>query len=213
MGLKVNILHNFDAIEDFYSARIQEIAGPAVKSAMNKTLISARKEALKLIHKKIKLNTRKKPKKVFAAQNVVLFKAQGTNAFNMEAAMAFSARPLSLINFVTGSAQPRRQAGITIKKRKPVKAQVMRGRKFTVKKAFIVKGKNNNYQIFKRSGNKALIKQGIPSLSHLIKKSLLEKVLVKMMHQKFQKNLEAQLKWRLDKAAKKASNSRMKKVT
>lgn len=212
MTIEIDFLHNLDGIENFYTSMVQDVAGPAVKRSINRTLTNARKESLKLIHKRIKLNTRQKTKKDFSKQHVFVKKAVGLNAFDSTGSIEFSGKPMSLINFKIGAKGVPKQKGIKISKRKKVKAEIYRGKKFTLKKAFIARGKSNNIQMFKGKDGGGWIKQGIPSLAHIMKKEAMDQVIRKMIENKFHSTLTREIDFRLKKAAAKASGRPMKKV-
>ena len=210
MTIELNILDNLDAIEDFYTNRVQEIAGPAVKAAMNKTLRTARKESLDVIHTTIHLNSRIKTKSAFGKENVKIFKAKGLNAFDMTGSLYFSGKALPMLWFIKGDSSNIIQKGVKISKRKKVKASIYYGKKFVVKKAFIQTHKSK--QLFKRDGNKKLIKQGIPSLAEMVgKNNRLLKTIQRRMIKQFGRELKNQISFRLEKAAKKASTAHLKK--
>ncbi|MBE9542559.1 MAG: hypothetical protein IMF01_09590 [Proteobacteria bacterium] len=209
MTIQINFLHNLDAIEGFYSNLMQDVAGPAVKAAINKALITGRTETLKEIHNRISLNTRVKAKKSFSKDNVKIFKATGTNAFNTSGAMAFTASALPMLYFVRGNISNIKQKGVKVSKRKKLKVQIYKGKKFTLKKAFIQKHKSK--QVFKRGDGRSMIKQGIPSMSEMVDKSRLKMTIRKLLQKRFGIELKRQMKWRLDKAAKRANGISMKK--
>ena len=210
MTIEINIMHNFDAIEGFFTNIMQDVATPAVKTAINRSLVTGRKETLKEIHKRIYLNTRIKTKTDFGKNNVKIFKASGTNPFNMEGTLAFSSNSLPMLYFARGNVNNIKQKGIKVSKRKKVKIEIFKGKKFTLKKAFIQT--HNSKQVFKRDGNKAMVKQGIPSLSHMVENSRLKDNIRKLMQKRFANELKSQFKWRLDKEVKKASGLPIKKA-
>lgn len=212
MSIEINILHNFDAIENFYSDLVQDVAGAAVRGSINKALRTGRKESLKEIHKRISINTRVKTKTDFGKENVKIFKARGSNAFNMEGSLGFSSNAIPMLNFVRGNTDNIKQKGIKISKRKKLKVQIFKGKKFTLKKAFIQK--HHSKQVFKGKGKgqgKGLIKQGIPSVSHLAENSKIETNIRKLLQKRFNTELKREIKFRLEKEARKVSGLPLKK--
>ena len=210
MTIEINLESNFDAIENFYTDEIWSITGAAVKASINRALTTGRKESLKEIHKKINLNSRIKTRTDFKKDNVKIFKATGSDAFTINGAIAFSASPMPMLYFARGNIDNIRQKGIKVAKRKSPKIEIFKGKKFKLKKAFIQTHKSK--QIFKRKGNKAMVKQGIPSISHAIEKANIKDKIAKIMQNRFRDELEKQIKWRLDKKAKKATRAIMKKI-
>lgn len=210
MAIEINILDNFDTIKDFFSNATQEVAGPAVKAAINETLRTGRKEVLQEIHKRVYVNSKVKTRSDFKNKNTFVFKATGSNPFTMSGALAFSASPLPLLLFARGNVDNIKQKGIKVAKRKKTKIEIYKGRKFTLKKGFIQK--HHSKQVFKNPGkDRRLVKQAIPSISKLIENEpSLEKKIVNLMKRKFTINLKRQLKFRLDKRAAKARGVRPK---
>ena len=91
----------------------------------------------------------------------------------IKATLLISDRPTSLIKFVMGSKQPRKQKGIKVKRRKDIKTRYVKGGKITkVRGAFIARGKNNNVQVFRRNPNTKTIRTAAGRTNpHIIKQS------------------------------------------
>jgi len=208
--INIDISHNFDAIEDFFNNFQQSVATNAVRAAMNKTLRTARSNSLKIVHKNLALNSKVKKRTAFKREMTFVNKAKGSNPYNMQASLVFSGIPMPLLWFVTGAPDITKQKGIKVKKRKKVKAQVFKGKKFIVKKAFIQKV--NSKQIFKRTSKGKFAKQGVPSLAHFIKHRKMIKQIKKMMLEEFSKQLKNQMSYRMDKEIQKTNRKKMRKL-
>lgn len=205
----INIMHNFDAIEDFFSREIQSVASASVRAALKKTIRTGRKKTLEEIHKRINLNSRVKTKTAFGKEQVKTW-VKGGNAFDTEGVIAFKATPMPMLWFARGKIENIKQKGIKISKRKSPKVEIYKGKKFTVKKAFIQT--HHSKQIFKRDGDKAMVKQGIPSISHMVENSRLKNDISKMLQKDFHKHLTNQIKFRLEKAVKDTNRKALKRV-
>ncbi len=203
MSLDLNILHNLDEIEDFWSDLSQKVAIPATRSAINKAIRSTHKESIIQLKKRLKLTTGKLKKKY-----IYKTKAKGTTLAALEASVVFSTVPVSMINFVRGNKQAIKQKGIKVSKRRKLRVEITPGKKFHLRKAFIQKGKNNNYHVFKSDGKGKMIKQSAPSVAHVVTKAL-DQRLKKFMSKRFQIEIKNQMKFRLDRQANKANKAKL----
>lgn len=136
----------------------------AVRKSMTRTLTGLRKEASTSIRTMVRIKARE------AKGRMKAVKPRGSDLRRLEATLFFSSRALPLLMFITGKKNPRSQKGVKVRRRRPIKAHITPGKKFTLKKAFIADV--NSLQVFKRSkpGKSGLKKQGTKSLAQFLKK-------------------------------------------
>lgn len=209
MSIDIDISHNILAVEEFFADYEERILAKSVRKALNRTLISSRKYALKEIHRSIAVNSRAMKRGEFKKELTSLEKPKGNNPFAMSASLIFSGQSLPLLWFVSGNIDKIKQKGIKVKKRKKIKAQVFKGRKFVVKKAFIQKVQSK--QVFKR-GTSGFKKQAAPSLASLIKHKKIVKHIQKLMLLKFRNNLASQMDYVMATQIRKANSRPLEKV-
>lgn len=140
-------------------------ARKAVKQALNKTIRSTRTQLNKSFRQQRKLKL-----KDINHKYTSLERATGMSINDMEASITIAAKSLSLIHFVRGSKLPRKQKGIKVSKRRPLKFEVKASKIKKRDKLFIARGKNNNVHVFRRKGKK-LIKQNAPGLKEVFIRS------------------------------------------
>ena len=91
----------------------------------------------------------------------------------MTGVASFSRRGINLIYFVVGRIKASKQKGIPIRKRKSPYVQVYKGQKTKLKKAFIIKKKNEagTHVLLRRTDKNKLRSPRTPSIVHLLKKT------------------------------------------
>jgi len=205
-SMDIDISHNIDAIGDMMLQLGSKEISKAVKVGLNHSVKKTRNHAIKIL--KTKYN---KQQKKFYASRMKMIKAKGSSIPYMEAKVIFSARPIPMLDFVSGQKGIIKQKGIKVKRRRKLSATVYRGKKIQLKGAFIQK--KNTTQVFKGKRGDGFKKQGVPSLAHtftqekVIKQSIMGFALFE-----FNKEFTRFLQFRSDKLADFASRSRVKKV-
>lgn len=170
-----------------------DIIPKAAKTAINRAVVSMRKESTKLIPKEIRL----KPTNL-KERYIRMKKAQGSVLAGLVGEIAYLDDPVPLLEFVRGSRDPAKQAGIRIKDRKPLRVEIRPGKRFVLKRAFIQKVVTK--QVFKRTPKgKDFKKQSSPSVGFVVLYRTMHLRIADVGHASFQKNFQSELAFRLSK--------------
>lgn len=176
----------------------------ATRQAINKTVIKLQSLVIRrlLLMRKLKKGELKKR---FTSTR----KARGNDINAMRGIVEIKGTTVSLIRFVKGSKDPRKQKGISVRKRRPIKVEVIPGRVTRVKGAFIAKGSGGKNQLFRRIDNKLrkkkgkqkgpIAKQASAALSLLIQRAEVKAALIKFANRELGKQFETALKFQLSK--------------
>jgi hypothetical protein len=162
-GIEIRIDDNFMALAEAFTDQLgpNELVN-AGRSAFNKTLLTIRNEAIKELRKRVRI----KPG-VLRNKYTWLEKARGGTLGGLTAAVAFSTRPIPMIEFVRGNKAPIVQKGVPVKRRRKLKVEIVPGKRHTLDKAFIQKV--HTTQVFKRDPKAdGFHKQGTRSIGFLI---------------------------------------------
>ena len=197
MSIEIDITSSFIALEKALTNFKKNEVVMATRRALNRTVISVRKESgieIKSNYSGLKAGEIKR-------DYMRLRKAKGNTLKALEGAVSFSSKPVSMIRMVKGSKQPRAQKGKKVANRTPVRAQIKRGKTFVMKKAFIARvnaggGKDGNTHVFKRDG-KRLIKQSLPSVGIMLDKEGKLKRIGADGQRFFEKTLSRELEFRM----------------
>jgi hypothetical protein len=170
MGLKMEISSNFLDVAQAFSSELstREIVS-AAKRAINKSLVTMRKESLGMITEKVKV----KPSEL--RKRFIELERAGSHGSELEGALAFSKEPLHLLRFVKGSKDPIEQKGIPVKRRRKLRVEIAPGQRILLKHAFIQTA--NSPQVFKRGAGGKLKRQSAPSIGFMVEeRSLGERI-------------------------------------
>ena len=191
MSLDIEITSTLlDAAKMFDGIDPREV-GKAARRAINRTLLTLRKESVQKIPEHLKIKA-----KVLRDRYIQLNKAQGGN--NYEGSIDFSSEPLPLIEFVKGSKEPIKQKGVKVKRRRKLRVEITPGKRFVMRKAFIQRVRSK--QVFKRpQGQDNFKKQGVPSVGTIVIQRGIGKELVDIGGARFAELFAADLNARLNK--------------
>lgn len=193
MAIEVSIQDGFfKAMPDFLELTKHQMLASGWR-AINRSLITLRLESVIQARKVIKLKSGE-----LKSEHIKMLKAKGGSIGSQYGVLSFSPKPIPLLNFVKGSKAPRSQKGIKISRRRPLKYEVIPGRKFRSKSGFIAKV--HTIQVFKRGTNGRLYKQSAPSLAHFLYKHGVTHRLAAMAVPLLQENLLRELNYRLEKS-------------
>lgn len=171
----------------------------ATRQAINKTVTKLQSLVIRrlLLMRKLKKG---EVKKRFTSVR----KARGNNINRMAGIVEIKGQTVSLIRFVKGSKSPRKQEGISIRKRRAIKVEVIPGRVTKVKGGFIAKGSGGKNQLFRRIDNRLrkrenrqkgpIAKQSSAALSLLIQRAEVKAALIKFANRELTKQFEVALK-------------------
>lgn len=197
MSLKISIQDNFlDLAEAFkeLDARQLEAAG---RRAINRTLITMRKEAIIEITKRVKIKSKE------LRERYISLDKPGANVSTLEGSIVFSGESLHLMKFVKGDRSPIQQKGIPIKRRRKLKVEITPGKRFILKGGFIQKA--NSPQVFKRGRDSKLIRQTAPSIAFMITDRGIGEVLLTYGQNRLLTLVKQQLEYQVLLAAERAA--------
>ena len=146
MAINASIEADFDALEKSLKRLEGKALTTIVKRSMDKGHDSLVKRALQMAQKERYLK-----QSVIKSRYFRLRKAKGVSLNNLSAALEVSNAKISMANFVKGPRVPRKQKGIPIAKRKRLRFEVRKGRRFKgVGGIFLARGVNKNVHVFRR---------------------------------------------------------------
>lgn len=162
-GFQITIEDNLDEIIARYGLMRKEEIPKATRSALNKGMDTQFTGFTKAIRKRRKIKL--KDLKRFVKKRPVRAK----NVDRMESRVEISGRKVGTINFVIGKKEPRKQKGISVRKRRRIRIEIKPGRRKVKKDAFIAKGKGGKYQLFQRrtKRSKPIVRQAVTAVSNL----------------------------------------------
>jgi len=209
MSLDIDISHNLDAINDLLSKKTTKHAVRAAKRGIKRAATAIKTEGIKRIREKrnIKVSLLRQR---FVSQGKVF----GNTLDTVRGEVTFSGKSIGLINFVQGRKEPRPQKGIAVRKRRPVRVQVKRGKRTKLKRAFIAKGRNNKYQVFVRQGKRRLplTRKAVNSVSSMVRRPRLRAQLNKRGRDMFQREFIRTFRGLMDGSISQANRRRLKKA-
>ena len=138
------------AVKELKSIQV-DLLPKAARGAINKTVEKARIQTTNFFFKQYALKRGDIYKAKKPTSPVRQVKSTGTNIALLKGEVRVSNKSLPLIKFVKGNkSEPTAKKGVPVRKRKPVRVEVYRGRRRTSKRLFIAKGKGGSYQVFNR---------------------------------------------------------------
>lgn len=161
MAIDINISSNFDdvvkALDDLKVNQVLQ----AARFAINRTLITLRKESTQRISEKLNIK-----QSTLKDKYIVMNKAKGGKLGELVGSLDFSGSPIPVLEFVKGAKTALVQKGIPVAKRRKLKVEITPGKPFIMKGAFIQRV--HSLQVFKGRRSKGFHKQGIRSLAYLL---------------------------------------------
>lgn len=190
MGLEISIEDNFAEVAETLGMVAVKFSGASARFAVNRTLLTLRKESIQKITSVLKISPRTLREKYIDIQ-----KAKGSRLSEVFGIISFSGAPIPLIEFVRGNSDVAPQKGIPIKNRRKVRVEITPGKRFVVPHAFIQRV--HSTQVFKRGKNQGFKKQGIRSVGSTVITRGIAKDLVAIGQQRFREVFLADLKARI----------------
>ena len=165
MTISMKIEDNLDELGVFLNKKTSNALLKSTKRSIRRSFTTLQKEANQAVRREVNLKASEIRREWFKEEK----KLKGSNLAALSATLFVRNKPVSLIRLVAGSKLPRTQRGISILKRRKLRVSVKKGRRTTLGKAFIAKGRNANFQVFRRRTSKStpLVKQSAPS-PHLL---------------------------------------------
>lgn len=169
--LEISFEDNLKGLERLYGDLAKRAYPTATRRALNKgmgvefTSLDKKVRALRRIKKKeLKKFLRKQPTREKRMENMVT-------------EVRMSGRKIPLVFFVVGKKEPRKQSGIGVRKRRKIKIEVRKGKRITLKRAFIAKGRRGKNQVFRRRTKKRfpIVAQKLASVAKLVQIREIEK--------------------------------------
>lgn len=208
MSLNFDILTNVKELEISLRQFGDKVIVSSTRRALNRTVIKVRKESAKVI----KLNYAGLKAGEIKSVFIRMRKAFGSDLNKLGAVVSFPDKPVSMIRMVVGSKSPRKQKGIKVGNRTPIKVQIQKGKKFVLKRAFIARtsgGDSETTHVFKNIGGK-MIKQSLPSVGLMLNKTGELIKLGEAGRKFFVKTIDADLRFRLKRMAARLERKALK---
>lgn len=130
----------------------------ANRFAINKALVTIRKEGVQKIREKLNLPVNELRNKHTRLRKAIPQQSLGS----MEGVVSFSDIKIPMIRFISGKKTPIDQKGVAVSSRKKLRATVIPGRKITLPHSFVMRG-----QVFTRTKS-GLKLQRTRSVGHLV---------------------------------------------
>jgi hypothetical protein len=164
MSLDIRIDHDIEKVIDQFKSLKKNAIPKATRRALNKTLDKSRTRMNQEFREKRKIKIGEL-RKQFQRVN----RAKGNRITRMVAEVIPSIKAVSLIRFVVGKKEPRRQAGISVRRRRLIRTEVRPGKKLKRAHLFIARGRGGKFQVFQRMGSKRapIGKRSVPSFARL----------------------------------------------
>lgn len=192
IDIKENIMEAYNAFDKLKRSEVSK----AARRAINRTLVTLRKESIQTIKKDLRIQS-----SVLKNKYIWIDKPRGKGLKDLGGAVVFQSRGLQLIDFLRGTKAATEQKGIPFRRRKKVRAEVTPGKRFVVSGGFIAKTSSKGLQIMKRDKNTKghLLMQTAPSLGSLLlnEKKKIGATLQSRGAQIFQDNFARELNYRL----------------
>ncbi len=151
MGLGVNIKLEkpLSRLTHLYDKKIpRALIAKSLRQAINKSVITVRKDAVERIRKIRALKTGE-IKRDFTS----VIRAKGSSVEDMEGFVVLSGRSMKLLRFTKGSKEPSNQKGVPIGRRRKLRIEVNPGQTKRRTDVFIIKGSGGKNVVVKRRGN------------------------------------------------------------
>lgn len=160
--IDIDISSNFLDVADAIEFIKGDVLEKASRHAINRTLLSLRKESISRIQEKAKIKST-----ALRERHIALTKASGAFPGGMHGIISFNTNPVPLLEFVRGSKEPVKQKGIPVRKRRALRVEIVPGKVFAVKSAFIQRVMTK--QVFKRvPKGEDFKKQGTRSVGFIV---------------------------------------------
>ncbi len=202
--ITIDISSNIESIEEYLDDAKKSAVVSAARGAINKTLRTARTKSADLIGQRYNL------KKKDIRGPMKIKRARGSTLSKLEGILFYGDKKHGIIKFVKGSKSVIKQKGIKIRRRRKLKAEIIKGKKITLKKAFIQRA--DTKQVFKGRRGDGFKTQAIASNAVIMLRSKNEIKLMKVVKQRFETVLAQELNFRLSKLAQRQRSRRMKKI-
>lgn len=194
MSLDIQIYVDLDDIMMTLGTMDRKAVNRAAKRAINRALSSVRQTAFDSIRARLNIK-----EKSLRDRYVRMRKASVDMFGAVSGELEFSAESIPMIEFVKGSKEPIEQKGIKVKKRRKLKVEIAKGKRFVLKKAFIQRV--HSKQVFKRP-TKGFKKQGISSVGWIVENRGIIERLKTLANDRMQIELNRELKAELSKLTK-----------
>lgn len=160
--MKIDIKDNLrDAYNAFDKLKRSQVHA-AAKRAINRTLVTVRKESVGVIKKGLNI------KSSVLKSYITLERPNQKKISQVQGSIVYQSRGLALIDFVKGRKAPTPQKGVKVKRRKKVRVEITPGKKFVVNKGFM-SNTRRGVQVMKRGVQSQSLKmQTAPSVGALL---------------------------------------------
>lgn len=189
MSINIDISSNIAAIAQRFPDLQMEVFYPAVRGSIGKALIAGRTQAAKGLRERLNI------KSADVKRKIGITKPRPSGFASLEGVLSFDNTPQPLIDFVKGSKDIIKQAGIKVKRRRVLKVEITKGKVFKMQGGFIQKVRSK--QVFRRGKSGKFYKQSAPSIAHFIEEQKLKVPVIRAMKDSFRANIKSQYEFRL----------------
>lgn len=172
--IHLEISHELEKLGHFFKSTQRQILIKSIKRALRRTANPLQRESVDRVRKFRALKAKLIKQRWFKLRK----KLNGMDMQKIQLELEIMKKPLNLIDVVVGQKTPRSQAGIPVKRRRPLKVRIVPGKTEKVQGGFIARGKKSGqFHVFRRKGpgKSTLVKQAAPSLHVLFEKEFFRK--------------------------------------
>lgn len=190
ISIKENLLDAYQAFDKLKKSQVHA----AAKRAINRTLVTVRKESVAIIRKGLNI------KSSVLKSYITLEKPNQKKISQVRGSIVYQSRGLALIDFVKGNKGVTPLKGVKVKRRRKVRVEITPGKKFVVNKGFISSTRRGNQVMKRGAGSQVLKMQTAPSVGALLlsRKKNVGVQIQSLARERFVKEFERDLKYRIN---------------
>jgi len=188
MPIHIEIADELEKLGKHFKASQRTVLLKSVKRALRRSSNPLERLSVKRVQQFRSLNAKLIKQRWFRMKK----RLNGMDLRKIEIELLILRKPLNLIDVIIGSKTPRKQLGISVRQRRPLRMRITPGKTVRLNHAFIAKGKKSSvYHVFKRKGpgKSPLVKQAAPSLNELFEKEFfrrpIERDIAKRLNKEF----------------------------
>ena len=190
MSINIDITSNVFEVMASMPDLNQQVFYQATRTSIGKALVAGRAQAAKGLRERLNIKSGDVKRKI------AMTKPKGSSLFSLEGILSFDDTPQPLIDFVRGSKEVIKQAGVKVKRRRVLKVEITKGKTFKMKGGFIQKVRTK--QVFRRGKSGRFYKQSAPSIAKFVQEHNLKDPIIKRMKEVFITNIKNQYEFRLE---------------
>jgi hypothetical protein len=203
MSIKIDMTSNIAEAMRSIEGLNEKVFFQSARYSINRALVAGKTDVSKRLRDLINLKASRIKK------DIAISRASGKGYSTLSGEISFNDAPIPLLSFLKDKGIIK-QKGIPVSKRRVIKVQIIKGKSRKLRGAFIQK--KNSRQVFKRGLGGGFIKQSAPSISVFIERARIRQNTIMRMREVFEKNLESDYKFRLDREVKRIEAKRLEAI-